>query len=84
MSALTLRREAFSFLHACFGFVEQVADGRRVPLWGSAAAELQAALALLPVLVADLGRSWLPRVTAVDASLGGFGVVETCWPRAAA
>lgn len=45
-------------------------------MWPGVRRELRWAVALAPLLVADLRSEWQPRITAVDASPCGYGAVE--------
>lgn len=73
--AMLIRRPALSVFSSVYRFSKEL-DKTRAKIWPSAARELRRACYLAPLLYAPLNPSVLPRITASDASSGGFGSVE--------
>lgn len=55
---------------------------KRRPLWNSCVMEVRWTKGLLPTFALYMRRSWSRTVTACDASLFGYGVVESEWAEA--
>ena len=72
--ACLVRRPALAVLSTVYRF-EDVASRRALWLWPSVRQELSTLVGLAPLLSADLGAPWFPRVVASDASSWGQGVV---------
>jgi hypothetical protein len=73
--AALVRRPVLSVLCAVFRF-QQLAGRRTFWIWPSVQRELRLLVGLAPLLFADLGLTYLPRVLASDASSSGLGVVS--------
>ena len=73
---MLLFRPSLSLFRVVYTFVAQAGD-RTFPLWAAVRRELQAALALLPLLSSDLKTSFFPRLIAFDASSYAQGVSVT-------
>lgn len=75
---MMLRRELICLMGALYEFVRASYD-KRQPLWGSCVAELRWIKGLLPTFASSMRRAWSPTILAYDASLFGYGVVESEW-----
>ena len=75
--ALLVRRQAFSILGVIYHFMRKI-DGKPASPWDpEARAELAALSLMAPWLSTCLETPWLVDVFATDASMEGFGVVQT-------
>jgi hypothetical protein len=74
--AMLANRPALSCFNAVYRYIE-CAGGRPFSLWESVRSELCTAVGLAPVLYANLGAAWFPKVVATDASDRGLGVAAT-------
>jgi hypothetical protein len=73
------RRPAFSVFSSVYRFIA-CAGFNSYQIWPSVRRELQIAMALAPLLHANIGALWSPRVLASDASTEGQGVVAAVFP----
>lgn len=76
---LLVRREALALFGHVYDFIRR-SYTRRQPLWPGVRRELRWAIALAPLLVADLRAPRAPLIIAVDASPWGYGAVEAAFP----
>ena len=73
-------RVSMSVFHAVYAF-RNMAMGKHLRLWKAVDLELRAFRALLVVIGSDWTTQWSSLVTATDASLSGFGIATSWWPR---
>ena len=71
-----LRREALSFCVNVYVVTNKQRGLVPGPLWKSVQDERRLFQCILPLLFLDLRASWADRVTCIDASPSGYGVVE--------
>ena len=71
-----LHRLSLAIFSSVYAFVRKL-GARTARLWPSVLRELQRALALLPLIRAELDRAVAPVLLQTDASATGFGVVYT-------
>ena len=73
----TIFHELLSVLSSAYVFIATFDDDFPRAMWGSVRAELTALVALAPLAQCHLGIPWSTTVLMTDASMEGFGVVET-------
>ena len=73
----TIFRELLSVFSSVYVFIADFDDDKPRALWESVRAELTALVALAPLARCDLGIPWSTTVLMTDASMEGFGVVDT-------
>ena len=71
---MLIRRPSLSIFSAVYRFMA-VAKKKRYALWPSVRRELTAAMNVIPLLSSSMRASWRQRLTCVDASSKGMGVV---------
>jgi hypothetical protein len=77
--AVLVRRPLLSIFSAVYRFVEVGRGGGRLKVWPSVRRELLMAADLAPLMIAQLDRSWWPRVLCSDASSLAQGVTSSPW-----
>ena len=70
-----LERSTLSIFASCYKFVK-ASYVRRSALWPTVIAELRAFRGIMPMVVAEWGRSWADEVWKYDSCPGGFGCVS--------
>ena len=71
--AMLAARPSLSVFNSVYRFIE-CAGGKFFSIWNSVKAELATAVGLAPLLFADIGADWFPKVVSSDASESGLGV----------
>ena len=72
--ACLARRPCFSIFSAVYRFID-VAGHRQFDLWPTCKQELMTAVRLAPLMMAEIGTPWFPKVICQDASSTGNGIV---------
>ena len=72
--SMLIRRPSLSIFSATYRFI-QAAGNKRYGIWPSVRRELTAAMNILPLLSTSIRSPWRQRLTCVDASEKGMGVV---------
>ncbi len=74
MVLLVLNRSGMGIFRSLYDFAGQ--NFKRKMLWGSAVRECKIFSGIIPLLVADMRRSWSSKVFCSDASPDGYGICE--------
>eukprot|EP00972_Heterocapsa_arctica_P086947 12816527-Heterocapsa_arctica.AAC.1 len=77
---MMVERKLLSCFSSVYVYVRKCYETRQ-RIWPSVLRELKQVRRLLPLCWADMRGQWDTRVCAVDASMTGFGIVETEWPQ---